>query len=62
MYSGILKKTLNLLYSVKRLLISVDQTKSSYLMRSWFYLIRKYLRLAVTNIDQHKLSLIVSSV
>ena len=61
MYSGILKNTLNLLYSVKRLLISVDQTISSCDMRSWSYLIRKYLRLAVTSID-HKLSLIVNSV
>ena len=61
-YSGILKNTLNLLYSVKRLLISVDQTISSCDMRSWSYLIRKYLCLAVTSIDQHKLSLIVNSV
>ena len=61
MYSGILKNTLNLLYSVKRLVISVDQTTSCD-MRSWSYLIRKYLRLALTSIDQHKLSLIVNSV
>ena len=55
MYSGILKNTLTLLYSVKKL-ISVDQTISSCDMRSWSYLIRKYLCLAVTSIDQHKLS------
>ena len=60
MYSGKLKDVLNLLYSVKRLLISVHQTISSCGMRSWFYLIRKYLCLAVTSIDQHKLSLIAS--
>ena len=61
-YSEILKNTLNLLYLVERLLISVDQTISSCDMRSWSYIIRKYLRLALTSIDQHKLSLIVNSV
>ena len=62
MYSGILKNTVNLLFLVERLLISVDQKISSCDMRSWSYLIRKYLRLAVTSIDQFKLSLIVNSV
>ena len=62
MYSGILKNTLNLLYLVERLLINVDQTVSSCAMRSWSYLIRKYLRLAVISIDQFKLFLIVNSV
>ena len=56
------KNTLNLLYSVKRLVISADQTTSSCDMRSWSYLIRKYFRLALNSIDQHKLSLIVNSV
>ena len=44
------------------LLISVDKTISFCDMRSWSYLIRKYLRLALTSIDQHKLSLVVNSV
>ena len=61
-YSGILKNTLNLLYSVKRLLISVDQTMSSCDVGSWFYPIRGYLRLALIGIGQHRLSLIVDSV
>ena len=62
MYWGILKNKLNLLHSVKRLLISVDQTISSCDMRSWSCLTRKYLSLALTSIDQHKLSLTVNLV